>query len=324
MAKISEILDETTIIVLSDTELNKEYFNRKIRFQKKDMMGLRVWPCDDVIDDTFTGASVLEAKNGFYTENIAVLDFASLYPTVQISRNLCYSTLIMDTKYLDIPDVQYETISWDDEIEYKLKHTCEGVGKSGKSKGQICGKQAYFEVENCKDGLNNYYCRIHDPLKKERLPDEKCQKKQVNYSYTIVQPHKDSTGNIINKGVVPSLLEELYSERKRVKKEMAKAQVDGNKLLADILDSTQLAIKVSLNSVYGFLGRNQGNLICKPLGQLTTAVGRMLIEQSKDYAEGEFSKFINKTQLIKQKIKPIVLNLNKKDKENLLNHFKIK
>jgi DNA polymerase elongation subunit (family B) len=318
-AKISEIIDETTLIALGDTELTSEYYNRKITFNRKEYTCFRVSPNEDAIDDSFTGATVLEPKPGWYgKDNIAVLDFASLYPTIMISRNLCYSTFVLHERYLDIPGVKYETIAWDDKVEYKLKQVCQGVGKSGKSKGQVCGKQAFFEVEN------NFYCRIHDPLKKKRETDEKQQKRDVSYNYTIVQPHTDSNGNIVNKGVFPALLEELYSERKRVKKEMGKALQDGNKLLADILDSTQLAIKISLNSCYGFLGRKQGNLILKELGSIVTSVGRMLIDQSKAYAEGLFLDYVIKNNLATHKVRnKTCTNLTQNEKDNVLKKFKV-
>jgi len=279
-AKVSEVIDETTVVILSDTEIFEEYYNRKLKYRRQEHMVSRLFTNDDEIDSSFTGATVLEPVPGMYLDdNIAVLDFASLYPTIMISRNLCYSTFVLDDKYLNEPDVNYEKIAWNDNIEYKLKHTCEAIGKSGKTKGEICGKQAYFEIDN------KYYCRIHDLNKKTRSSDEKFQKRNVDYKYTIVQPHTDSEGNVLNKGVLPALLEELYAERKRVKREMVKAAADGNKLLESILDSTQLAIKVSLNSTYGFLGRGQGNLILKELGSIVTSVGRLLIEQTKEYAE---------------------------------------
>ena len=104
---------------------------------------------------------------------------------------------------------------------------------------------------------------------------------------------------------------------------MAKAHQEGNKLLADILDSTQLAIKVSLNSVYGFLGRNQGNLICKPLGQITTAVGRMLIEQSKEYAEGEFLDLVKSQELLKHKLSKQNIDLSSKERSQFLEAFRV-
>lgn len=242
-AKVSEVIDETTVVILSDTEIFEEYYNRKLKYRRQEHMVSRLFTNDDEIDSSFTGATVLEPVPGMYLDdNIAVLDFASLYPTIMISRNLCYSTFVLDDKYLNEPDVNYEKIAWNDNIEYKLKHTCEAIGKSGKTKGEICGKQAYFEIDN------KYYCRIHDLNKKTRSSDEKFQKRNVDYKYTIVQPHTDSEGNVLNKGVLPALLEELYAERKRVKREMVKAAADGNKLLESILDSTQLAIKVSLKN----------------------------------------------------------------------------
>jgi hypothetical protein len=211
----------------------------------------------------------------------------------------------------------YEPIEWDDKVEFKLKHTCEGVGKSGKSKGLVCGKQAYFEVEG------KYFCRIHDPHKKSRGPDEKYQKRDVSYKYTIVQPHINENGERVNVGVLPSLLEELYSERKKVKKEMAKALQNDDKTLADILDSTQLAIKVSLNSTYGFLGRCQGNLILKELGSIVTYVGRKLIEESKEYAEGQFLDYVKRNKLVTQKLQVKSTNLSAHEKQRILDKFKI-
>jgi DNA polymerase elongation subunit (family B) len=320
-AKISEIIDENFFVALTDTEINKEFFNISFKYRNSEYLISRMWSNEDAVDDSFTGATVLEPIPGMYKDNIAVLDFASLYPTIMISRNLCYSSFVLDSKYLNIPNVNYETIKWDDKIEYKLRHTCVGVGKSGKSKGQVCGKQAYFEVKEPSDNTTNYYCRIHDPLKKSRDCDERFQKRDVSYNYTIVQPSLDENGNVINKGVLPALLEELYAERKRVKKEMAQAAADGNKLLESILDSTQLAIKVSLNSTYGFLGRGQGNLILKELGSIVTAVGRMLIEQSKEYAEGPFLEYLKQNNILRQRLEYKQTNLTDEEKKKLLQSF---
>ena len=325
--KISEIIDDTLFVVLSDTELVHEIFNVKYTYKHKDYSVSRIFSKDDAVEDSFTGATVLEPQTGIYLDdNVAVLDFASLYPTIMISRNLCYSSFVLNKNYLGIKDVNYERIKWDDQIEYKLRQTCEAIGKSGKSKGEVCGKPAFFEIKS-ENGEKNfdYYCRIHDPLKKTRSSDEKFQKKDVSYDYTIVQPHTDSeTGQVLNKGVLPALLEELYAERKRVKREMAQAAKDGNKLLESILDSTQLAIKVSLNSTYGFLGRGQGNLILKELGSIVTAVGRMLIEQSKEYAENDFLDYIHENNILTQKIEYKDFNLSKEEKQKVLSSFKIK
>jgi DNA polymerase elongation subunit (family B) len=392
--KISEIVDETTFIVLSNTELQEpELFTSKFTYKQNSFVNVSLSNGDDLVDTSFTGATVLDATPGMYNENIAVLDFASLYPTIMISRNLCYSSFVRHSEYMPKSEeegifeeevngskIRYERLKWDDKIEYTLKHACEGIGKSGKNKGNVCGKQAYFEVskrqelEHLKRDIEDleiecesledikeqkkiktkirtkekelsifnksidlfdtssldkivYYCRVHDPIKTSRDDSEKFQKKDVSYNYVVVQPHIEEINGEkvkINQGVLPALLEELYAERKKVKREMAKAYENGDKLLEDILNSTQLAIKVSLNSTYGFLGRGQGNLILKELGSIVTAVGRKLIQQSKEYAEGPFLDYIKDNSLLKQQVEYKKYDFSKGDRDIILQQFSIK
>jgi len=60
-------------------------------------------------EDGYQGATVLEAQTGAYYGPITALDFASLYPSIMCAHNLCYSTLVMDPKYDNLPGVEYET-----------------------------------------------------------------------------------------------------------------------------------------------------------------------------------------------------------------------
>ena len=57
----------------------------------------------------YVGATVLEAQSGAYYTPITALDFEGLYPSIMMAHNLCYSTLVMDPKYKNIPGVEYET-----------------------------------------------------------------------------------------------------------------------------------------------------------------------------------------------------------------------
>lgn len=45
-------------------------------------------------DGKFEGAVVIEPTKGFYRDPVATLDFASLYPSIMMAHNLCYSTLV--------------------------------------------------------------------------------------------------------------------------------------------------------------------------------------------------------------------------------------
>lgn len=56
----------------------------------------------------YEGATVLDAQAGAYYTPITALDFEGLYPSIMMAHNLCYSTLVLDPKYENIPGVEYE------------------------------------------------------------------------------------------------------------------------------------------------------------------------------------------------------------------------
>jgi DNA polymerase delta subunit 1 len=59
--------------------------------------------------EQYEGATVLDAQKGAYYRPITALDFEGLYPSIMMAHNLCYSTLVMDPKYGNIPGITYET-----------------------------------------------------------------------------------------------------------------------------------------------------------------------------------------------------------------------
>ncbi|KAI5187133.1 DNA polymerase delta subunit 1 [Nematocida homosporus] len=44
--------------------------------------------------EAYEGGHVMEPSRGFYTDAVVILDFASLYPSIIMAYNLCYSTLV--------------------------------------------------------------------------------------------------------------------------------------------------------------------------------------------------------------------------------------
>lgn len=62
-----------------------------------------------IVSDGYEGATVLDAQVGAYYTPITALDFAGLYPSIMMAHNLCYSTLVMDPKYENVPGVEYES-----------------------------------------------------------------------------------------------------------------------------------------------------------------------------------------------------------------------
>jgi DNA polymerase delta subunit 1 len=61
-------------------------------------------------EEPYEGATVLEAQKGAYYTPITALDFESLYPSIMMAHNLCYSSYVMDEKkYGAVPGITYET-----------------------------------------------------------------------------------------------------------------------------------------------------------------------------------------------------------------------
>src|SRR5690606_11759057 len=70
-----------------------------LRYANKQGWILPIAPSHDNDDDDgkgkkYKGATVLEPAVGFYFWYVLVLDFASLYPSIMLAHNLCYTTYV--------------------------------------------------------------------------------------------------------------------------------------------------------------------------------------------------------------------------------------
>lgn len=90
----------------------------------------------------------------------------------------------------------------------------------------------------------------------------------------------------VKKGILPTILEELLSARKRAKKDMKNAPTEFERA---VQNGRQLALKVSANSVYGFTGVSNGMLPCVQIAASVTSYGRQLLEKTKAFVEENFT-----------------------------------
>ena len=72
-------------------------------------------------EEKYQGATVLEAQTGAYYCPITALDFASLYPSIMCAHNLCYSTMVMDPQFDNLPGVEYEQFG-----QFRFAQTSQG------------------------------------------------------------------------------------------------------------------------------------------------------------------------------------------------------
>ena len=199
--------------------------------------------------ETYQGAFVLEPKSGIYlNEAIAVLDYSSLYPSSQISHNLCPSSIVLDKEYLG------------DEGGEKLK-----------AMGLVYRDVTYDNYISVRKGSGSG--ATYDRIRNTQKPTTTCR---------FIQPPRQSDGSILNtdRGVLPQTLQLLLSQRKATKKKMKKEK---DPFASAVLDGLQLAYKVTANSVYGSLGAQTNPIFFKDIAAATTATGREMLLFAKDF-----------------------------------------
>ena len=110
-----------------------------------------------VQSDPYEGATVLSAQTGAYYTPITALDFASLYPSIMMAHNLCYSTLVIDPKYDNLPGVTYESFNIG-ERTYKFAQDVPSLLPSVLEELKAFRKQAKKDMANAKDAtMKNVY-----------------------------------------------------------------------------------------------------------------------------------------------------------------------
>lgn len=210
-------------------------------------------PIDENLID-FQGATVKNPKIGAHYVPVAGLDFASLYPSIIIAYNLCPSTILLDKNNIN-KEHEFHTIEWDNYSYTFLQNTTS------------IKQKLFLKLKKEKENISNNIDSIID--------DDDDMFKDILDEYIETIPLENSYI-----GILPSILIELWQGRKATKKLMAQAKENGDYDLEKIYDGKQLAQKLTMNSIYGFLGaEGKGMLACKPIAACVTATGRKMIDQ---------------------------------------------
>jgi DNA polymerase elongation subunit (family B) len=270
-------------------------------------------------NDNYTGAFVEEPINGLY-KGIVPFDFASLYPSIIMAYNIDYSKLVVDE---NIPDEDCNVFIWNDHvqcehdpkiIEKKEKERKRKEEKERKEKDKIKKsreKQNKLSLKNGdikivqEEGKNEEDINIFENPDQEK---PKSEKKVVCASYHFRFLKADKS----EKGVIPTLLENLIRARKNTRKQIEENEklIDNlkndfkqtsnidfkDKIIKDIenleelnlcLDKRQLSYKISANSMYGAMGVKKGYLPFLQGAMCVTAKGRESIHKASDYLQNK-------------------------------------
>ena len=213
--------------------------------------------------DGYEGAIVLDPIPGIYLEDpISVLDYASLYPSSIIEKNISHETYIENKDLLPlIGEDNYYTIRFQDWI-YK-----------GKGKGDTIKKKEKIDTN---ENQTETICHFLKP------------------EYMIQKNMFQEGDNPI--GIIPAVLDHLLSARKKTKKLMKDEKDDFKR---KVLDGLQLAYKVTANSVYGQLGAKTSGIFKMNLAACTTSVGRSRIyDASSGVKEWAYKKGYKEPEIV--------------------------
>ena len=207
--------------------------------------------------DAYEGAIVLVPKCNLYLDNpIACVDFGSLYPSSIISENLSHDTKVWTKTY----DLDGNLIAEFGEKDATGKFIYDNI--PGYTYVNIQYDMYRYVKKQSKSGIANL--RFQKVLSGSRV----CR---------YVQPNE-----IIGKGIMPSILEELLGARKATRK-LIPQQTDD--FMKNVLDKRQLGYKVTANSLYGQCGAKTSTFYEQDIAASTTATGRLLITYARTIIE---------------------------------------
>lgn len=208
-------------------------------------------PTQQELNDSYEGAVVLEPKVGLYLEKpVAVLDYGSLYPSSMISENISHDSIVA---------------IWDKDNDDNVV--------------RVRG-----------------YPDIAERLREDQYVDITFDRYEADPEDTRKTPKKFKVGTRTcryvqfpndRKGIVGTILRQLLGKRKETKKRMKN---ESDPFKKGLLNSLQLAYKVTANSLYGALGAKNAKIRFQDLAASTTAYGRKLLNYAREGLERAYGR----------------------------------
>lgn len=204
---------------------------------------------------------VMEPRSGFYNDPVVVLDFQSLYPSMIIAYNICFSTIIG-----------------------KLNHGTSGLCDTSGRLGTI----PYPEKHSAK------YLYHQQGQRSQGMDADMSLNSQMDELYNVSElPFLAPNGSIFcskstRRGLLPLMLQDILETRFMIKRALkrygAKNQHREFDILSRVLDARQLSIKNLANVTYGYTSAGFSGRM--PMAEVADAIvqcGRSTLEWAMKY-----------------------------------------
>jgi len=247
----------------------------------------------------YSGGLVLEPKADLYDTIILLLDFNSLYPSIIQEYNICFSTVKRK------PSQQYTYRDLGNTANYNNAKKSQGPKAKANNKklksdnnnnnnnnsNKHTGHDNQMDVEselnknniNTNNGSNN---AKKDEAEEDELASEINKIENDENEIDINNFNLDLIKKTYENPILPGILASLVAKRKKIKDAM-KSEKDN--LKKDLLEIKQKAVKLSANSLYGYLGYKNSRFYAKAIAALITSIGRNILKKTVDLVRSKFS-----------------------------------
>ena len=166
----------------------------------------------DVGGERYGGGLVFDSIPGVH-ENIICLDFASLYPSIIMAYNICYTTLIPEEFFDKVSDDKCNIIYVEEEIEEP---------KDKNKKKKVIFTNVNGDILNCEEEEESK--KEEEPKEEVKIEEPKDKPKEVRkFTYKFLKKE-------VREGLLPILVGSLINERRATRTKMGEINKELKKL----------------------------------------------------------------------------------------------
>jgi DNA polymerase elongation subunit (family B) len=259
----------------------------------------------------YEGAICLIPEKGFYSNNpVAVVDYASLYPSSMISENISHDSKVWSKEYDlegnfiketgekneigeyiydNLPNFKYVDIEYDT-YDYVLQ---EGKKKEEKTKvgKKICRYAQFPDNEKA----------IMPKILTELLGARKATRELIKHK-TVEINGAESVSGLVKETDKEYIVKNKTGTHTIKKEDVIKIYDTYNDFMKNVFNQRQLGYKVTANSLYGQCGAKTSAFFEMDIAASTTATGRKLLTYAERVIQEVYKDKIVDTEFGKRKM----------------------